>query len=139
MELIRQSDGDDITAALDFATRNLAPKAASDPAFLDDLEKTMTLLLFPHDSLNPELAALLKSDLRRKVADDVNKSILFRQTERREAAIRQLVRMRAWVEITARRKKLELPERMDLGLNGEDHDAFDDRMQDNQHEPMITT
>lgn len=99
----------------------------------------MTLLIFPHDSLNPELAALLKSDLRQKVADEVNKAILFRQTERREAAIRHLVKMRAWAETSARSKKLDLPEHIGLGLNGDNNDTFRDRRQENDHEPMITT
>jgi hypothetical protein len=139
VELIRQCDGGDITAALDFATQNLAPRASTNQVFLNDLEKTMTLLIFPHDSLNPELAALLKSDLRQKVADEVNKAILFRQTERREAAIRHLVKMRAWAETSARSKKLDLPEHIGLGLNGDNNDTFRDRRQENDHEPMITT
>lgn len=138
VELIRQCNGGDITAALDFATQNLAPRASTNPAFLEDLEKTMTLLIFPHDTLNPELAALLKSDLRRNVAEDVNKAILFRQTARHEAAIRQLVKMRAWAETSARNNKITLPERIDLGLNGEDNDSFDEPMQRyDDEEPMF--
>lgn len=140
VELIRQCTGGDITAALDFASQNLAPRASTNQSFLEDLEKTMTLLIFPHDdSLNPELAALLKADLRRSVADEVNKSILSRQTGRREAAIRDLVKMRAWAETSARNKRIALPDRIDLGLNGEDNDAFDEGMRENEHESMITT
>lgn len=139
VELIRQCEGGDITAALDFATRNLAPRASANPAFLSDLEKTMTLLIFPHDNtLNSELKALLDSSLRLKVADEVNKAILHRQTERREAAIRHLVKMRAWAENSARTKNQDLP-KMSLGLNGDDSDALRDRHAENDHEPMITT
>lgn len=106
--------------------------------FLSDLEKTMALLIFPHDSLQPELAALLHSDLRRKTAREVNEAVLLRQTKRHEAAIRYLVKMRAWAESAARQKKRDLPERIELGLNGEDNEHYDG-IHENGHEPMITT
>jgi len=77
----------------------------------------MTLLVFPHDSLDPPLAALLQPGLRRAVADQVNKAILDGQSQRREAAIRQLVMMRVWSEVTARAEtKKDLPSRIDIGL-----------------------
>lgn len=85
----------------------------------------MALLIFPHNDLEPQLAAILHPDLRRDVADDVNKAILQRQSERREAAIRQLVKMRAWAESAARAEKKSLPERIGLGLNGDESDGHD--------------
>ncbi|KAK3391103.1 CTLH/CRA C-terminal to lish motif domain-containing protein [Podospora didyma] len=138
VELIRNSSGGDIQPALDFATNKLAPRAATNSEFLRDLEKTMALLIFPHDNLQPELAQLLHSDLRRNTAIKVNEAVLVRQTQRREAAIRHLVRMRAWAESSARSKKKDLPERIELGLNGDDND-FHDVIHANGHEPMITT
>lgn len=93
----------------------------------------MSLLIFPHDKLAPELDALLRSDLRLNTATKVNEAILERQARRREAAIRQLVKMRAWAESSARAKKKDLPDRIDLGLKG------DDDYNENGHEPMITT
>jgi hypothetical protein len=102
--------------------------------FLKDLEKTMALLIFPHDNLAPELGALLRSDLRQITATKVNEAILERQARRREAAIRQLVKMRAWAETSARSKKKDLPDRIDLGLYGDDNEY-----NENGHEPMITT
>ncbi|KAK4218660.1 glucose-induced degradation protein 8-like protein [Rhypophila decipiens] len=131
VELIRQCNGGDITPALDFATTKLAPRAAMNSDFLKDLEKTMALLIFPHDSLQPEHAALLHSDLRSKTATEVNEAVLMRQAQG-EAALRQLVKMRAWAESAARSKKKDLPERIELGLNGEDNDDYE-----NGHEPMI--
>jgi hypothetical protein len=137
VELIRECEGGDISTALDFATQKLAPRAATNPVFLKDLEQTMALLIFPHnDKLQPELAALLHSDLRRKTAIQVNEAILFRQTQRREAAIRHLVKMRAWAETTARFKNKDLPTRLDLGLNGEEND---EGTRVDGHEPMITS
>jgi len=103
--------------------------------FLKDLEKTMALLIFPHDSLQPELAALLHSDLRRTTAAQVNEAVLVKRMDRREASLRHLVRMRAWAEEEVRAKKKDLPERIELGLNGEDDEYHDE----NGHEPMITT
>ncbi|KAF9881624.1 ran binding protein in the microtubule-organising centre [Colletotrichum karsti] len=121
VELIRQcTKSGDITPALTFATNHLGPRAPTDPRFLKDLEETMALLIFPHNDLEPALAAILHPDLRRGVADDVNKAILQRESQRREASIRRLVRMRQWAENTARAEKKALPERIGLGLGGDD-------------------
>lgn len=101
---------------------------------MEDLERTMALLVFPQDSLEPPLAALLQPGLRRSVADRVNKAILGCQGARRDAAIRSLVRLRAWAEDTARQSKKDLPARMELGLDGGNRsDTYE-----NGHEPMIT-
>ncbi|KAH8678917.1 CTLH/CRA C-terminal to lish motif domain-containing protein [Tricladium varicosporioides] len=134
VELIRKCNntpGGDITPALTFATQQLAPRAPTNPEFLEDLERTMALLVFPPDNLEPQLAALLKPDLRREVADRVNKAILSCQNQKRDAAIRNLVRLRAWAENSARDAKIDMPAHIDLGLDGDNH-------QENGHEPMIT-
>lgn len=94
----------------------------------------MALLVFDKDSLEPQLAALLHPDLRRSVADRVNKAILASQNQRRDAAIRSLVRLRAWAENTARDRKKDLPSRLELGLDSDGGEG----MQGNGHEPMIT-
>lgn len=69
------------------------------------------------------LAELVDPSLRRKVAKDVNEAILQSQGERREANIRYLVRARAWAEQLAREKKMDLPERLSLGLDGDDAES----------------
>ncbi len=79
----------------------------------------MALLLFPPEDLEPQLAALLHPDLRKNVADRVNKAILHSQGQRRDAAIRNLVRLRAWAEETARDSKKDLPSTLDLGLDAD--------------------
>lgn len=137
VELIRtcnSTPGGDITPALTFATTQLAPRAPTNPDFLQDLEKTMALLVFDKDTLEPQLAALLHPDLRRSVADQVNKAILTSQNQRRDSAIRSLVRLRAWAENSARDRKKDLPARIELGLDSDD--TIDIR--ENDHEPMIT-
>ncbi|KAI2619192.1 CTLH/CRA C-terminal to lish motif domain-containing protein [Hypoxylon sp. NC1633] len=138
VELIRKSQpGGDIGPALEFAQTQLGPKAPRTPQFLEDLEKTMSLLVFDHDTLDPSLSALLRPDLRREVAEKVNEAILESQNQRRDAAICHLVQMRAWSEETVRKEgKKDLPPRIDLGLDGDDSDKHG---AENGHEPMITT
>ncbi|KAI1078214.1 CTLH/CRA C-terminal to lish motif domain-containing protein [Whalleya microplaca] len=138
VELIRTCNpkaGGDISPALEFAQTQLGPKAPRKPQFLEALEKTMSLLVFDHDNLDPSLAALLQPGLRIEVADKVNKAILERQGHRIDAALRQLLQMRAWTEETARKEtKKDLPARIELGLDGDDSVSHE-----NGHEPMITT
>jgi len=135
VELIRTCNatpGGDITPALTFATTQLAPRAPTNKEFMEDLERTMALLVFPSDNLEPPLAELLQPGLRQTVADRVNKAILTCQNQRRNAAIRNLVKLRAWAESTARENKKDIPARMELGLD----DKFDSH--ENGHEPMVT-
>jgi hypothetical protein len=134
VELIRQCNSGDVTPAVEFATKKLGPRAATNRDFLHDLEQTMVLIFFPHDKLQPELAALLKPDLRRSTAAKVNEALNLRQHERAQAAIRSLLRMRTWAENSARAKKVDLPVSIELGLNGENTDYHD-----GGDEPMITT
>jgi hypothetical protein len=81
----------------------------------------MSLLIFPLDNLEPQLRELLHPDLRKKVADRVNEAILTSQGQRRNAAIINLVKLRAWAENTARAEKLGecLPDKLHLGLDGQ--------------------
>ena len=126
MELIRtcsSSPDGDITPALTFATTQLAPRAPTNPEFLEDLERTMALLIFPSDNLAPPLAALLDPNLRKTVANKVNEAILINQGARREARIRNLVRLRTWAEAKARDAKKDLPATLPLGLDLADEKA----------------
>ena len=118
----------DITPALTFATSQLAPRAPTNPEFLEDLERTMALLIFPPENLAPPLAALLDPNLRQTVANRVNEAILGNQGARREARIRNLVRLRAWAEKKAREANKDIPPKLSLGLDAdkEGHDDDDD-------------
>ncbi|KAJ5195283.1 uncharacterized protein N7498_008721, partial [Penicillium cinerascens] len=101
VELIRNCtstpDGD-ISPALEFATSQLAPRAPTNPQFLEDLERTLALLIFPNDNLSPSLAALLDPGLRKDIATQVNEAILQNQGARKEARLRNLVKLRAFAE-----------------------------------------
>ncbi|EQL03856.1 CTLH domain-containing protein [Ophiocordyceps sinensis CO18] len=140
VELIRSCNAaGDITPALTFATEQLGPRAPTNPKFLEDLERTMALLLFPPENLEPQLAALLSPDLRRDAADNVNRAILESQSARREAAIRHLVKMRAWAETAARERGSTLPDRLDIGLKGEEPESHRRHVSaENGREPMVT-
>ena len=146
------NDSSAVATAIEFAQHNLAPYATLDPQFKTDLERAMALLIVPRESWTQTpsqaqthqqpssshttaqsissagndfgaLAELVDPSLRRKIAQDVNEAILQSQGERREANIRYLVRARAWAEQLAREKKIDLPERLSLGLDGDDADA----------------
>ena len=109
----------DISPALDFATTHLAPRAPTNPEFLQDFERTMALLIFPPTDLASPLAALLEPSLRKDVAKRVNEAILSSQGERTKSKLLELVKTRAWAEKKAREAKKDLPERIDLGLDSD--------------------
>ncbi|KAL2817375.1 CTLH/CRA C-terminal to lish motif domain-containing protein [Aspergillus granulosus] len=123
VELIRSCtsnpDGD-ITPALEFATSQLSPRAPTNPQFLEDLEKTLALLIFPKENLTPSLAALLHPDLHRDIYAKVNAAILQNQGARTEALLCDLARLYSWAEKEAREAKKDIPDKLDLGL-GESH------------------
>ncbi|KAF1990735.1 hypothetical protein K402DRAFT_389653 [Aulographum hederae CBS 113979] len=133
IELIRHctsSPTADITPALSFAQTQLAPRAPTQPSFLEDLERTMALLIFPPENLTPQLAALLDPSLRQSVAQRVNEAILSIQGARREARIKGLIRLRAWSEQKARDTKKEIPPRLSIGLDDDSDMDEDDEDED---------
>lgn len=126
VELIRSCnstpDGD-ISPALEFATAQLAPRAPTNPQFLEDLEQTLALLIFPGTRLSPALANLLDPRLRKEIAQLVNEAILQSQGVRQEARLRNLVKLRAFAENKARQAKKDIPDKLDIGLLGDRNDT----------------
>jgi hypothetical protein len=125
IELIRtctSSVTSDITSALTFASSQLAPRAATNPDFLKDLELTMSLLIFlpATGTLQKELTDLLEPSLRRNVASKVNEAILTSMGARGEARMRSLVRLRQWAESKARAAGKDIPPVLWLGLQDAD-------------------
>ena len=144
IELIRKAtatpDGD-ITPALTFATTHLAPRAPTNPAFLEDLERTMALLIFPPDNLAPPLAALLDPALRKEVAQRVNRALLVSQGERTKATLYDLVNHRSWANQKAiQAKKEHLPERIELGFDPahDGQESSPNGSSPHQADPMVT-
>lgn len=130
----------DITPALTFASSQLAPRASAGGQFLEDLERTMALLIFAPENLTAPLAALLDPGLRQSVANRVNEAILSSQGARREARIKNLVRLRAWAEMKAREAKKTLPPVLGLGLDEREMDGSEDEiMNGNGEADMMVT
>lgn len=125
-----------MSQALNFATEHLGPRAPANPKFLEDLEMTMALLLIPHDSLEPQLAALLDPGLREQAAERVNRAIIASRSKRTIAGIRDLVRMRCWAEQRSREAKMPLPEKLYLGLHGDKWSQSNDG-NENGHDAMM--
>ena len=90
----------------------------------------MALLIFPPEKLTPQLKALLDPSLRQTVATAVNEAILSSQGERREARIRNLVRLRNWSEQKAREAKLDIPDKIAFGVTSDIAMADDQNGQD---------
>ena len=116
--------------ALDFATTHLAPRAPSNPKFLDDLELTMSLLIFPPEKLAPQLAALLDPSLRKEVAKNVNDALLRGEGDKSRCRLLELVKTRAWAERKCRDEGKGIPSRIEIGLgpgtNGDHGNGHDD-------------
>jgi hypothetical protein len=59
--------------------------------------------------------------LRKEIATQVNEAILQNQGARKEARLRNLVKLRAFAENKARDAKRDIPDKLDIGLVGESH------------------
>jgi hypothetical protein len=110
--------------ALEFANQDLAPFAPTSPEFLHGLQEAMGLfILAPTTSSSSappsQYSHLLSPSLRRTVAEEVNQAILASQGSSREARLYELVKTRQWAERQAREKKVDLPIRLDMGLDGD--------------------
>ncbi|KAH1054949.1 hypothetical protein J1N35_033014 [Gossypium stocksii] len=76
IELIRNEK---IEEALEFAQEELAPRGEENQSFLEELERTVSLLVFK-DVSNCPLRELLDISQRLKTANDVNAAILTSQS-----------------------------------------------------------
>ena len=84
----------------------------------------MTLLMFSPGNPPPtDVAELLEPGLRQTVAARVNEEILASRGQRREANIKQLTKLRVYLEQKTRAQgKMGLPETVSIGLDPEDMD-----------------
>lgn len=99
-----------------FARNHAAPLATSNPAFLKDLESAMALTVThgldrtKHATLMEHQDQILSQTLRREVADRVNEGILTFNHRQPQAQLRELVRLRSWVEDELRGKGRDVPD-----------------------------
>lgn len=90
----------------------------------------MILLFYlPSDSIKPELAEQLQPKLRHDIAGQVNEAIMASHALRREAKIKDLVRLRAWSELKAREAKKDIPSELPLGLLDGEANGREDGME----------
>lgn len=120
IELIRNQQ---VSDALAYASKELAPRGAQNPEFLADLEKTMALLAFPELAAMDHLAApvsnpaaswttlgsLMRKEHRVKVAKELNAAILESQGQGQETKLSGLVRLMSWGEGHLQAKGLSVP------------------------------
>ncbi|CEG41240.1 LisH motif-containing protein [Plasmopara halstedii] len=89
-ELIELIKVHNIEEALQFAVKNLAPFGQKSPHFLQEIERTMSVIAFKSPLESP-LGHLLEQTQRRRVADEVNSAILRSQKEELEPLLPSMV------------------------------------------------
>ncbi|KAG2487534.1 hypothetical protein HYH03_013814 [Edaphochlamys debaryana] len=94
IELIRSGS---VEAALDFAQEYLAPLAEENPAFLEELERTVALLAFEDVKASP-VGDLLDAAQRQKTASELNAAILHSQAQEREPRLPLLLKLLLWAQ-----------------------------------------
>ncbi|KAL3901240.1 MAG: hypothetical protein SGCHY_000767 [Lobulomycetales sp.] len=81
IEFIRSNN---VNEAIEFAQDVLAPRGEENPEFLDELEKTMALLIF--DSSESPLSSMLDHSQRQKTASELNAAILTSQCQEKASS-----------------------------------------------------
>jgi len=94
IELIRSGN---VEEALDFAQEYLAPQGAENSAFLEELERTVTLLAF-EDTANSPVGDLLLPSQRHKTASELNAAILSSKCQEKEPRLPILLKMMLWAQ-----------------------------------------
>ncbi|KAL3522224.1 hypothetical protein ACH5RR_015058 [Cinchona calisaya] len=94
IELIRNGK---VAEALEFAQEELAPRGEENQIFLEELERTVSLLAF-EDVKNCPVAELLDISQRLKTASEVNAAILSSQSHEKDPKLPSLLKMLMWVQ-----------------------------------------
>uniref|UniRef100_A0ACD5VMN2 Uncharacterized protein n=1 Tax=Avena sativa TaxID=4498 RepID=A0ACD5VMN2_AVESA len=94
IELIRVGK---INEALEFAREELAPRGEENQVFLEEIEKTVALLVF-EDVKNCPYGELLDVSHRLKTASEVNAAILTSQSHEKDAKLPSLLKMLIWTQ-----------------------------------------
>ncbi|GAX82418.1 hypothetical protein CEUSTIGMA_g9846.t1 [Chlamydomonas eustigma] len=92
IELIRKGKTEE---ALQFAEEYLAPQGEEHPRFLEELERTVTLLAF-HDAKSSPLGDLMDIAQRQKTASELNAAILHSQCLDKESRLPTLLKILFW-------------------------------------------
>ncbi|KAJ3209488.1 Glucose-induced degradation complex subunit [Clydaea vesicula] len=96
-KLIEQIRQGKISEAIEFAQEELAPRGEENPEFLEELEKTMALLVFDQ-SLKSSVGNLLDHSQRQKTASELNAAILTAQCQEKDPKLPSLLKMLVWCQ-----------------------------------------
>ncbi|XP_026448327.1 protein GID8 homolog [Papaver somniferum] len=119
IELIRNGKTEE---ALEFAQEELAPRGEENQSFLEELEKTVSLLAFENAADCP-VGGLLDISQRLKTANEVNAAILTSQNHEKDPKLPSLLKMLVWAQSQLDEKAL-YPHIKDLSTGVlEDHSA----------------
>ncbi|KAG6481748.1 hypothetical protein ZIOFF_058369 [Zingiber officinale] len=94
IELIRSGK---IEEALEFAQEELAPRGEENQSFLEELEKTVALLVF-EDVKNCPYGDLLDVSQRLKTASELNAAILTSQSHEKDPKLPSLLKKLIWTQ-----------------------------------------
>jgi hypothetical protein len=94
IELIRNGA---IEEALEFAQEQLAPQGEDNPAFLEELERTVALLVFEDPEKSP-MGDLLESAQRARTASELNAAILASQSQAGKPKLPNLLKFLVWAQ-----------------------------------------
>lgn len=89
IEMIRNGK---VEEALEFAQEELAPRGEENQTFLEELERTVTLLVF-EDAANSPLGDLLDVSQRMRTASEVNAAILTSQSHEKDPKLPSLLKL----------------------------------------------
>ena len=83
--------------ALEFAQDHLAPRGEENPEFLEDLEKTVALLIFnnPHES---PMSNLLELTQRQHTAGELNAAVLSSQNRPSSPKLPRMLKFLEWAQ-----------------------------------------
>lgn len=105
IEFIREGK---VEEALDFAQEHLAKRGMENRELLEELERTMVLLLFDQKDDSP-VSELLDYTHRQKTASELNAAILTSQSQAKDPKLPTLLKLLAWSQ-SRLKQELEFPE-----------------------------
>jgi len=92
IEMVRNGK---ISEALEFAQQELGPQGEENTLFLEELEKTMSLLAFEDHTKSP-VGFLMLNGQRQKTASELNAAILTSQCQEKDPKLPTLLKLLKW-------------------------------------------
>ncbi|EGG18394.1 UPF0559 protein [Cavenderia fasciculata] len=86
-----------ISEALTFAQEELAPQCEENHKFLEELEKTISLLAFDDIAKSP-LSSLVEASQRQKTASELNAAILVSQSHDKDPKLPTILKLLQWAQ-----------------------------------------